>query len=409
MILTASHPIDPVQRKEGYGFGKPVSIGDNVWIGAGTIINPGIHVGSNTVIGSGSVVTYSIPSNVVAAGNPCEVIHPILNNINELDRRRYVFMCPPPKLSVVIPAFNCENYLIKCLDSVFNQSLKDIQVIVVDDGSSDKTYETALIYKKMYPNLTVIHHSDNLGTGTARNIGLSHADGLFVSFLDADDWMDTNAYLEMTMAIESTGADIALCGIRTEYESPFSSKIRYSYPHSNLITSKFALNLLSRSRMQDTFISPMVGNKMFRRTLLHQHPLAFPQRSLFEDDEFMFLAFCYANNVVFVPNIYQHYYQRVSSAMHSFSTKNIDCMLSAFQSIREQLTSESRYEEYSVEYFAFLEKCISSLLDTLFDCEQRLTAQRQYMTYLIEHLLQLFTIQELTAHIEPCRLRRVWL
>ena len=74
MILTATHPIDYKTRNKGFGLGKSVSIEDNVWIGAGTIINPGVHIGKNSIIGSGSVVTHDVPSNVIAAGNPCKVI-----------------------------------------------------------------------------------------------------------------------------------------------------------------------------------------------------------------------------------------------------------------------------------------------------------------------------------------------
>ena len=74
MILTATHPIDYKKRNKGLGLGKPVFIDDNVWIGAGAIINPGVHIGKNSIIGSGSVVTHDIPSNVIAAGNPCKVI-----------------------------------------------------------------------------------------------------------------------------------------------------------------------------------------------------------------------------------------------------------------------------------------------------------------------------------------------
>lgn len=75
IITTASHPIDPTLRASGYGLGMPIFIGDNVWIGAGAILNPGITIGNNSVIGSGSVVTHDIPDNVVAAGNPCQVLH----------------------------------------------------------------------------------------------------------------------------------------------------------------------------------------------------------------------------------------------------------------------------------------------------------------------------------------------
>lgn len=73
-IYTAYHPIDPKLRISGIEYGSPVTIGDNVWIGGGAIINPGVTIGDNVVIGSGSVVTKDIPSNCVAVGNPCKVI-----------------------------------------------------------------------------------------------------------------------------------------------------------------------------------------------------------------------------------------------------------------------------------------------------------------------------------------------
>lgn len=76
-LFTATHPIDHKLRNTGIEYAKPIRIGDNVWIGGGAIINPGVSVGKNTVIGSGSVVTKDIPANVVAAGNPCRVIRPI--------------------------------------------------------------------------------------------------------------------------------------------------------------------------------------------------------------------------------------------------------------------------------------------------------------------------------------------
>lgn len=84
-IYTAGHPVHPVTRNTGYEYGKPVTIGDNVWVGGNTVILPGVTIGSNTVIGAGSVVTHDIPSWVVAAGNPCKVIRPI----TEDDRRTY--------------------------------------------------------------------------------------------------------------------------------------------------------------------------------------------------------------------------------------------------------------------------------------------------------------------------------
>lgn len=313
------------------------------------------------------------------------------------------------KLTVIVPVYNGEPFLDRCLDSIFNQSLKDIQVLLVDDGSNDGTINKVLKYVQKQPRLSLIQHPQNLGTGTARNTGLNLVKSPFVAFLDADDWIDSNAYLKMVQAIEETNADIALCGIRTEHNNSLSSTIRYHYPNGNLITSNFALKLLSKLEMQDIFISPMVGNKLFRTKFLKENNLAFPPSSLYEDDEFMFITLCIAKNLVLVPNVYQHYFQRESSAMHTFSIKYIDCLLCAFQNIRIFLLEKNLFKTYTSEYYAFLDRCLSSLLDTLFSNEQNVALQRKYITYLMEGLLKVFTMQELLSHIEPRRLQRIWL
>lgn len=84
-IYTAGHPVHPASRNSGYEYGIGVTIGDNVWIGGSSVINPGVHIGNNVVIGSGSVVTKDLPDNVIAVGNPCRVIRAI----TEADRKYY--------------------------------------------------------------------------------------------------------------------------------------------------------------------------------------------------------------------------------------------------------------------------------------------------------------------------------
>lgn len=87
-VYTATHPIDAEVRATGLEYGKPVTIGNDVWLGGNTIINPGITIGSNVVIGSGSVVTKDIPSGVIAAGNPCRVLRPITDEDRKYWRKK---------------------------------------------------------------------------------------------------------------------------------------------------------------------------------------------------------------------------------------------------------------------------------------------------------------------------------
>lgn len=88
-LYTATHPIDPLERISGVEYGKPITIGDNVWIGGGSIVNPGVTIGEGTTIGSGSVVTKDIPPYVVAVGNPCRVIrHLTKNEVQEQEDKK---------------------------------------------------------------------------------------------------------------------------------------------------------------------------------------------------------------------------------------------------------------------------------------------------------------------------------
>lgn len=92
-LFTASHPIDPTVRKEGYEYGKKIIIGNNVWLGGNVVVNPGVTIGDNTIIGSGSVVVKDIPKNVIAFGNPCEVYREFSKedqNLWEKEKEKYL-------------------------------------------------------------------------------------------------------------------------------------------------------------------------------------------------------------------------------------------------------------------------------------------------------------------------------
>lgn len=303
------------------------------------------------------------------------------------------------KLSVIIPVYNGEQYLSRCLDSILNQSLKEIEIIIVDDASTDQTLMVSKEYASKYNIISIIELAENSGTGKARNIGLSKTNSEFVSFLDADDWMDLNAYLTMYNELIKTDSDIAVCGIRTEFNNYLLSDYRYTYPYQNIISGAFALKLLCKTEMQDSFISPMVGNKMFRTEFLKNTNIFFPELKYFEDDEFMFKAFYYAEKIVLIPNVYQHYYQRATSAMHAFSKEYIDCFIQIFENLKNQFSNVIS-EDYLNEYHALMRRCFSTLLKLLFTYEQSSKVQNAYIQYLLEKLISKFSLEELILCID---------
>ncbi len=114
-----------------------------------------------------------------------------------------------PLVTIIIPVYNAEKYLEKCLNSVLNQTMSEIEVIVVNDGSKDSSEEMALKYSRIDPRLRVITQ-ENSGPSAARNRGLREAKGEYICFYDADDWVLPEAVAELYLAAERTNADIVI-------------------------------------------------------------------------------------------------------------------------------------------------------------------------------------------------------
>ena len=101
------------------------------------------------------------------------------------------------KVSVIVPIYNVEKYIKKCLNSLVNQTLQEIQIILVNDGSKDKSGEIAKEYAQMYKNKILYLEKENGGLSDARNYGIPYAEGEYIAFIDSDDYIDENAYEEM--------------------------------------------------------------------------------------------------------------------------------------------------------------------------------------------------------------------
>lgn len=116
------------------------------------------------------------------------------------------------KVSVIIPCYNSSSYIEECIGSALNQTLSDIEVIVVDDGSTDKSLEIINKFSS-HKNLKIISLPQNCGVGAARNEAIKHARGEFIGFLDSDDWVDKSMYEKMYNFAKSKNLEMAICGM----------------------------------------------------------------------------------------------------------------------------------------------------------------------------------------------------
>ena len=130
-------------------------------------------------------------------------------------------------ISVIVPVFNTEEYLNRCLDSIINSTYKELEIICVDDGSTDCSAEILEQYASIDNRITIIHQ-DNQGVSVARNKGLESAVGEYVCFIDSDDWIHEQFFTYLHRAITENVADIALCDFKRCDESYFFPKPKYN-------------------------------------------------------------------------------------------------------------------------------------------------------------------------------------
>lgn len=183
-----------------------------------------------------------------------------------------------PVISVIVPIYNTEQYLRQCVDSILGQSYGELEVILVDDGSTDNCPEICEEYKRKDNRVHVIHKA-NGGQAGARNCGLDAANGDFISFVDSDDWIALNLYDTLVGALETFDADIACCGTTLVYMNGDS----FTPPtESRMYHPKEALKDLLTTDM----LRCEVTNKIFHRILFDK--VRFPEGRIYEDQAVVF-------------------------------------------------------------------------------------------------------------------------
>ena len=216
-----------------------------------------------------------------------------------------------PKVSVIVPIYNTEAYLEKCLQSLVSQTLSDLELIWVDNGANQACKDILSSYEHKRPNIKVLHLEQNIGYGGAMNTGLNVATGEYVGFCDSDDWVDSDFYERLYVATQQQKHDIAYAEYKHEYET-------YSVLVSHHINTEPVSSLEDKLR---TIRDGAVWDKIFRRQMLVSHGISFPKhsKSYFEDNIFLIQAICHANSISLVTGTSYHYLQRQDSTIHKAS------------------------------------------------------------------------------------------
>lgn len=264
-----------------------------------------------------------------------------------------------PKVSVIIPVYNTEKYLRECLDSIVNQTLKDIEIICVDDGSSDGSPCILEEYRAKDSRVVVIKQA-NSGLSSARNRGMHRAHGEYIAFVDSDDYLELNALEKASQIAIAEDLDIIVFERRMFFDTKkLTQNPPFHYKHITEATEIMSgIQHVMTSKDQGTYCVT-VWSALWRRAFLEEHHISFKEGIIHEDHLFSFQAYMAADRVMRIPNKLYHRRVREDSIMTTPKTaKNvIGYFTSAMGVLEYALNHESdpmEAQEIKREYFQMI-------------------------------------------------------
>ena len=237
------------------------------------------------------------------------------------------------KVSIIVPFYNVENYIEKCLQSLVNQTLEDVEIILVNDGSQDGTKEIAKQFVEKYPNKIMYLEKENGGLSDARNYAIPYAKGEYIAFLDSDDYVEANMYEEMYNKAKEENLDYVECDFLWEY--PDMSLESKGKQYSN---------------KKEMFIYTRVvaWNKLIKREIVQENHLEFPRGYRYEDVEFFYKLLPLIHNYGIVQKPFIHYVQRENSISNVQNTRTKE-IIDVLGHVIDYYKRNQLFDEYKEE------------------------------------------------------------
>ncbi|KAF1305577.1 glycosyltransferase family 2 protein, partial [Candidatus Enterococcus willemsii] len=209
------------------------------------------------------------------------------------------------KLSVIIPIYNVENYLERCLESIVNQDMSDVEIILVNDGSTDNSKKICQVYEKKFSNIKLLNKK-NSGTGESRNLGLEIAEGEYIYFCDPDDYIETDLFNNISKMINSN-QDVYMFGYWNEIE--YDGRI-VSSTESCVFKNKSYTRVDFLESFSELFCTNMLytlWNKVYKKTFLKNNNIIFSNSPMGQDTRFNINVYRYINSFEVIRKSYYHY------------------------------------------------------------------------------------------------------
>jgi glycosyltransferase involved in cell wall biosynthesis len=235
-------------------------------------------------------------------------------------------------VSIIVPVYNLEKYIAKCLESLVNQTLRDIQIIVVNDGSTDNSEIIINRYIPRYPDKITYIRKGNGGLSSARNAGLDKAEGEYIGCVDGDDHADITMFEKLYQKAKKMNADYVECDYYHEYPDRLKAKIgkRYSLD-----------KMLAKGRCG-------AWNKIIKKEIIIKSAIKYPEGLWYEDLEYFCKIIPHINTIGFVKEPLYYYVQRQDSICHTYNEKMKD-IFKILDNVLEYYQKLELFEKYKVQ------------------------------------------------------------
>ena len=251
-------------------------------------------------------------------------------------------------ISIIIPVYNVERYLEQCLKSVIINKSDAVEVIIINDASTDQSLKICKKFQKKDTRIQLLDLKENIGLGAVRNLGIQKATGDYIWFIDSDDWIEENALQKLLEFVNKDTYDIVYFGIRKVGE-----KDRVVLPEFEDFSPTFFRDGLKTLKG----IHPMVWCSLFSRSFLIRNKIVFPEGIYLEDVPFTVRAQYYCKKLGVIKESFYNYRIHEASITQSASKKKIDDSFTAHLMIKDFLDKEKVFENYKKDFIIRMLSC----------------------------------------------------
>lgn len=228
------------------------------------------------------------------------------------------------KISVIVPVYNTEKYLSQCLESLINQTLKDIEIICVNDASKDSSLDVIKEYSKKDSRIKFINFENNKGVSAARNAGLDIATGEFVFFIDSDDWISENYLEDIRNVMDEADSDLVFNRNVISYQDGKFYPYNFQQGQLDIPDNSY---VDPPSQAHNVFCGPC--SKLYKHKFIKENNLKFPEGYVYEDIFFHYAVFAYAKNVYFY-NGEKYFYRKTENSITTTIKQDSDKIIKIF-------------------------------------------------------------------------------